>query len=146
MNKRFLSIQYDQSDNIDIDRKHFNINSRNDKTLVRHKINTNNNIKSTLFNVDRQFFNLHTANIKMNNSTNNNNYYMHQLHNNTKITDNRIETQNYHSKRKTIKSEPFKREVFINKKIQPIITERIPIINTQNDYRKIEKFDPNKTY
>ena len=59
MNKRIQDI-YSQQRSVNMDREHFNINTRTDKTYEKHRIEYQNNMNGSLVNMDREFFNIST--------------------------------------------------------------------------------------
>lgn len=152
MNQRFLNIHYKQEHNINIDRQHFNINTRDDKTMNKHKINKNNNIASDMINIDRQFFNINSDNNKFksqNIADRNFHDYLTQnnLRNrNTNIHDNRINNATNSSNRKIIKEKtPMDRRMFLDTMNNPIRETTIETIDTKNnDYKQFKKVNKNK--
>ena len=159
MNKRIQDI-YSQQRNINMDRDHFNINTRKDKSYKKHKIEYNNNMDSNLVNLDRQMFNVNTNEafnyVDKNQSIANRQFHGFLTQNNiknrrTNVThDNRMIAQNGRQIKQVLNNKDntfVKRMVNTNPYVSnSIATTRMHSIDTKNnDYNQYKKHnDPNK--
>ena len=159
MNKRIQDI-YAQQRSINMDRDHFNINTRTDKSYERHRIQHHNNLDDNLVNLDRQMFNVNTneafSYVDKNQSISNRQFHGFLTQNNiknrkTNIThDNRMIAQNGRQIKQVLNNQDntfVKRMVNTNPYVSNSIgTTRMQTIDTKNnDWQNFKKNnDPNK--
>ena len=166
MNKRIQDI-YSQQRNVNMDRDHFNINTRKDKSYKKHKIQYNNNMDTNLVNLDRQMFNVNTneafSYVDKNQSIANRQFHGFLTQNNlknrqTNIThDNRMIGQNARNDKTILNTKDntfVKRMVSTNPYVNTQIgVKRIQTLDTKNnDWQKYKtnnnpnKFNPHINY
>ena len=170
MNKRFNEIARQQN-NINMDRAHFNINTRDDATFKRHQIKKHNDYNADFVNMDRQMFNVNTnrnsdftftdSNSEINNRQFNQYQVTHNMRNRqTTFHDPRLIGTNSRVEKRILKTEGnafVKRMVNTNPyaNVQMGVT-RIQTIDTKHgDHQKYKsqggvfntkKFNPNISY
>ncbi len=166
MNKRIQDV-YAQQRSINMDRDHFNINTRKDKSYKKHKIEYNNNMNANLVNLDRQMFNVNTneafSYVDKNQSIANRQFHSFLTQNNiknrqTNIThDNRMIGRNGRNDKTILNTKDntfVKRMVSTNPYVNTQIgAKRIQALDTKNnDWQKYKtnnnsnKFNPHLNY
>jgi len=166
MNKRINDI-YHQQRSVNMDRDHFNINTRTDKSYDKHRIEYHNNLDSGLVNLDRQMFNVNTNEaynfVDKNESIANRQFHGFLTQNNLKNRqtnvshDNRVFSQNarqnktiLNTKDNTFVKRMVNNNPYSNNQMGP---SRIQTLDTKNnDFQKYKsnnsanKFNPHINY
>ena len=128
---------------INMDRKHFNVNTRDDKTFDKHHINYENNLDDHYVNMDREYFNISTNDkyhfIDKNRSLSERNFKNFLTQNDirnrhTNIShDNRIISNNTRNNKKILNSDD---NTFVNRTVNTN-----PYVSNQINYNRLKTID-----
>ena len=142
MNKRIQDI-YAQQRNVNMDRDHFNVNTRTDKSYDKHRIQYRNNMDANLVNMDRQMFNINTNEafsfVDKNQSIADRQFHSFLTQNNLKNRqtnishDNRMIGQNVRQNKTILKTED---NTFVKRMVN-----NNPYANSQIGARRIQTLD-----